>query len=67
MGFSALCAAREVWLVVAGAEKAPMVATALSGAGRLQVPAAGAVGRKQTLWLLDEQSASALPRDLRRR
>lgn len=67
LGFSALCAAREVWLVVAGAEKAPMVATALSGAGRLQVPAAGAVGRQQTLWLLDEQSASALPRDLRRR
>ena len=67
LGFSALCAAREVWMVVAGGEKAPMVATALSGAGRLQVPAAGAVGRQQTLWLLDESAASALPGDLRRR
>ncbi len=67
LGFSALCTAREVWLVVAGEEKAPMVAMALSGAGRLQVPAAGARGRSQTLWLLDEAAASALPADLRRR
>jgi 6-phosphogluconolactonase len=67
LGFSALCAAREVWLVVAGAEKAPAVALALSGAGRVQVPAAGAVGRQQTLWLLDEAAASQLPKDLRRR
>ena len=54
MGFTALCAAREVWLVVAGEDKARAVALALSGAGRVQVPAAGAVGRQQTLWLLDE-------------
>jgi 6-phosphogluconolactonase len=66
MGFSALCAAREVWLVVAGEEKAGAVALALSGAGRVQVPAAGAVGRQQTLWLLDESAASQLPRGLRR-
>ena len=44
-----------------------MVALALSGAGRLQVPVAGAVGRQQTLWLLDEAAAAELPRDLRRR
>ena len=67
LGFNALNAAREVWLVVAGAEKAPMVAMALGGAGRIQVPAAGVAGRGQTLWLLDEAAASALPRDLRRR
>ncbi len=67
LGFSALCRAREVWLVVAGEGKAPMVATALSGAGRLQVPAAGAVGSQQTLWLLDEAAAADLPKDLRRR
>lgn len=66
MGFAALTAAREVWMVVAGADKAPMVALALSGAGRVQVPAAGAVGHDQTLWLLDEAAATALPRDLRR-
>ena len=67
MGFTALCSAREVWMVVSGADKAPAVALALSGAGRVQVPAAGALGRQETLWLLDEDAASALPRDLRRR
>lgn len=67
LGFAALCAAREVWMVVAGADKATMVAMALSGAGRLQVPAAGVAGTAQTLWLLDEAAATALPRDLRRR
>ena len=67
LGFSALTAAREVWLVVAGAEKAPMVALALSGVGPVQVPVAGAQGRLQTLWLLDEAAAAELPRDLRRR
>ncbi len=67
LGFAALGAAREVWFVVAGAEKAPMVSMALSGAGRVQVPAAGVAGTSQTLWLLDEAAASALPRELRRR
>jgi len=67
MGFSSLNAAREVWMVVAGAEKAPMVAIALGGAGRVQVPAAGVSGHRQTLWLLDEAAAAQLPRDLRRR
>ena len=67
LGFTALTAAREVWLIVAGAEKAPMVALALSGAGRVQVPSAGAVGTRQTLWLLDEAAAGRLPRELRRR
>lgn len=66
MGFSALTAAREVWMVVAGEDKAPTVALALSGAGRVQVPAAGPRGRQQTLWLLDEAAASKLPRGLRR-
>ena len=67
LGFTAICAAREVWMVVAGRGKAGAVAMALSGAGRVQVPAAGATGRQATLWLLDEAAASALPRELRRR
>ena len=66
MGFSAVNAAREVWMVVAGVDKAPMVAMALGGAGRIQVPAAGVEGRSQTLWLLDEAAASRLPKGLRR-
>ena len=67
MGFRALNAAREVWFVVAGGSKAAAVAMSLSGAGRVQVPAAGVVGRHSTLWLLDEAAAAELPRDLRRR
>ena len=66
LGFRAIEAAREVWMVAAGADKAPAVALALSGAGRVQVPAAGAVGRQQSLWLLDEAAAAQLPRNLRR-
>lgn len=67
LAFPALNAAREVWFVVAGADKAPMVAAALGGAGPVQVPAAGVAGRQDTLWLVDEAAASMLPRDLRRR
>lgn len=67
LGFRAITAAREVWLLVAGREKAAAVAMALAGAGPVQVPAAGATGRLQTLWLLDAAAAAALPADLRRR
>lgn len=62
LGFSALTAAQQVWLLVSGAEKAQAVARALSGADRVQVPSAGAVGRQRTLWLLDEAAAADLPR-----
>ncbi|UQA96110.1 6-phosphogluconolactonase [Streptomyces halobius] len=60
----AIRAAREVWLLAAGEDKANAVAMALSGAGEVQAPAAGARGRSRTLWLLDEAAASQLPRDL---
>ena len=63
LGFPALTAAREVWVVAAGEEKAPMVALALSGVGRVQVPVAGARGREQSLWLLDEAAAAELDRN----
>ena len=59
-------AAREVWLVASGAEKAPAVHLALSGAGPVQVPAAGVRGRHRTLWLLDRDAAARLPRSLSR-
>lgn len=51
---------REVWLVVAGAAKAEAVAAAIGGATPDEVPAAGAVGRAATVWLLDEDAASKL-------
>jgi 6-phosphogluconolactonase len=49
-----------VWLVVAGAEKAEAVAAAVAGASADDVPAAGAVGRDTTVWLLDEAAAADL-------
>lgn len=59
-------AAREVWLVVAGGDKAAAVAMALSGAGVQQVPAAAAQGRRRSLWLLDREAAAELPPGLER-
>ncbi|MFI1390844.1 6-phosphogluconolactonase [Streptomyces griseoaurantiacus] len=60
----AIRAAREVWLLAAGDDKAGAVKIALSGAGEVQAPAAGAYGSARTLWLLDEPAASQLPRSL---
>ncbi|MFD4974425.1 6-phosphogluconolactonase [Streptomyces sp. NPDC058424] len=60
----AIRSAREVWLLAAGEDKANAVAMALSGAGEIQAPAAGAQGRARTLWLLDTAAASQLPRSL---
>ncbi|MFJ9625041.1 6-phosphogluconolactonase [Streptomyces sp. NPDC101181] len=60
----AIRAAREVWLLAAGEDKAEAAAIALSGAGEIQAPAAGAYGRGRTLWLLDAPAASQLPRAL---
>ena len=57
----AIRCATEVWLAAAGSEKAVAVALALGGAGEVQVPAAGAAGRRRTLWLLDRAAASRLP------
>jgi 6-phosphogluconolactonase len=56
--------AHEVWLLAAGQDKAKAVEIALSGAGEIQAPAAGAYGRSRTLWLLDSAAAAELPKDL---
>ncbi|MGH8868629.1 MAG: 6-phosphogluconolactonase [Actinomycetes bacterium] len=62
----AIRSAREVWLLAAGTPKAVPVRMALSGAGAVQVPAAGVSGRSGTLWHLDAAAASGLPTDLGR-
>jgi len=64
MTFPSLCSARDVWFLVSGADKAGAVGLALSGAGRLQAPAAGAVGIRSTTWLLDRDAAAHVPRQL---
>lgn len=56
--FEALRAAREVWVVAAGAEKAGAVASALSDAPVERTPAAGARGTDRTLWLVDAAAVS---------
>jgi len=62
----AIRAASDVWLLASGAEKAGAVRLALSGAGPVQVPAAGARGSQQTLFLLDRPAAAELPAQLGR-
>ncbi|MGH3787155.1 MAG: 6-phosphogluconolactonase [Pseudonocardiaceae bacterium] len=54
----------EVWLIVSKSEKAAAVTMALRGAGEVRVPAAGAAGRRRTLWLLDRAAAAKLPSEL---
>ncbi|MEU3167369.1 6-phosphogluconolactonase [Streptosporangium sp. NPDC006930] len=58
--------AREVWVIAAGEEKAEAVRLALSDSGTMQVPAAGARGSRNTLFLLDRAAASKIPSSLSR-
>ncbi|MFI6445209.1 6-phosphogluconolactonase [Kitasatospora sp. NPDC050543] len=57
----AIRAAREVWLLAAGEDKAEAVAQALSDPGEVKAPASGAYGRERTLWLLDRSAAAKIP------
>jgi 6-phosphogluconolactonase len=66
LGFSAINAAEEVWLLVSGEAKAPAVAAALAeGTTAEQLPAAGVHGVRATRWLLDRAAADGLPVTLR--
>ncbi|GER23405.1 6-phosphogluconolactonase [Zafaria cholistanensis] len=59
--FGAINTARQVWFLVAGQDKAPAVAVAVTGeAPRERVPAAGASGTRATLWMLDAAAASLI-------
>jgi 6-phosphogluconolactonase len=62
----AIRSAREVWVVAAGPDKAGAVRLGLSEAGPVQVPAVGARGRQQTLFLLDRAAAAQVPTQLGR-
>jgi 6-phosphogluconolactonase len=55
--YAAINTARQVWIIVSGAEKAAAVASALAGDPVEQTPAAGAHGNELTLWLLDAAAA----------
>ncbi|NAZ14778.1 6-phosphogluconolactonase [Glutamicibacter soli] len=52
--------AREVWLLVAGAEKAPALATAQHEVNEAAVPASAVQGTQATRWLVDRAAATLL-------
>lgn len=52
--------AHEIWLVVAGADKADAVARAIAGGDPSQTPAAAVKARGVTRFLLDDAAATAL-------
>ncbi|MGO2746278.1 6-phosphogluconolactonase [Microbacterium sp.] len=55
---------KRVWLVLTGADKASALGLALAGASYTNVPAAGAKGRKRTIFFIDEAAASEVAEDL---
>lgn len=59
-----LNASKRVWLVLTGADKASALGLALAGASYANVPAAGAKGRKRTVFFVDDAAASEVPEDL---
>ncbi|WP_066368087.1 6-phosphogluconolactonase [Herbidospora mongoliensis] len=58
--FPAIQAAREVWVIASGAEKAAAVRLGLT-CDQLSAPAAGARGVEKTLFLLDRAAAAEIP------
>jgi 6-phosphogluconolactonase len=60
MSFATLARASQAWFLVTGEGKAAAVRQALGGAERVQVPAAGVLGRDRTVWFLDEAAAAEL-------
>lgn len=56
--------ARCVWLVLSGVDKASPLGLALAGASYETVPAAGAKGRRRTLFFVDQDAAASVPPEL---
>lgn len=56
--------AQHIWLCLSGADKAAALGLALAGANTADVPAAGALGLRETLYLVDQAAAADVPQDL---
>ena len=54
----------RIWLVLAGSDKASALGLALAGASINDVPAAGAEGRKRTVFFVDQDAAAEVPASL---
>ena len=61
MSIDTLNRSRQVWFLVAGADKSEAVASAFGGAGYSDIPATGVQGLEITGWLLDEAAGASLP------
>jgi 6-phosphogluconolactonase len=55
---------KRVWLVLTGADKASALGLALAGASYASVPAAGAKGRRRTVFFVDEAAAAEVAPEL---
>ena len=55
---------KRVWMVLSGADKASALGLALAGASYASVPAAGAKGRKRTVFFVDRDAAAQVPPEL---
>ncbi|MDT0184189.1 6-phosphogluconolactonase [Microbacterium sp. ARD31] len=55
---------KRVWMVLSGEDKASALGLALAGASYVNVPAAGAKGRRRTVFFVDEAAASKVPPEL---
>ncbi|MBW4041636.1 MAG: 6-phosphogluconolactonase [Acidobacteria bacterium] len=55
---------QRIWMVLAGAEKASALGLALAGASPIEVPAAGAQGRRRTVFFVDQEAAEDVPQNL---
>ena len=60
----ALNSAARIWLCLSGADKASALGLALAGAEAAEVPAAGAEGRLETVFLVDRAAAAEVPQEL---
>jgi 6-phosphogluconolactonase len=54
----------RIWLVLAGADKASALGLTLADASVFEVPAAGARGRRRTLFFVDQDAAAEVPENL---
>jgi 6-phosphogluconolactonase len=54
----------RIWMVLAGPDKAPVLGLALAGATANEVPAAGVMGRKRTVFFVDKKAAADVPESL---
>lgn len=55
---------QRIWMVLSGAEKASALGLALAGASPSEVPAAGALGRRRTVFFVDAAAARDVPQGL---